>query len=83
MATFCHTAHTLWLTFAIWCVLVPQLFCAFTSAKERRRVMGDLRHRILPPRVLSETPKEAGFCLWLLHPEPMSRPKARCEQTET
>ncbi|KAI5388679.1 hypothetical protein KIW84_074375 [Lathyrus oleraceus] len=29
---------------------------------------------ILPPAFLSENPKEAGFCLWLLHPEPSSRP---------
>ncbi|KAI5397149.1 hypothetical protein KIW84_063103 [Lathyrus oleraceus] len=29
---------------------------------------------ILPPAFLSENPKQAGFCLWLLHPEPSSRP---------
>ncbi|KAI3898184.1 hypothetical protein MKW92_016182 [Papaver armeniacum] len=34
-------------------------------------------HRILPPDFLSENPKEAGFCLWLLHPEPSSRPTTR------
>jgi WD40 repeat protein len=39
--------------------------------------MADLRHRILPPRLLSERPKEASFCLWLLHPDPSCRPKAR------
>ncbi|CAJ1927449.1 unnamed protein product [Sphenostylis stenocarpa] len=39
--------------------------------------MSDLRHRILPPIFLSENPKEAGFCLWLLHPEPSSRPTTR------
>lgn len=39
--------------------------------------MLDLRHRILPPDFLSKNPKEAGFCLWLLHPEPSSRPTAR------
>jgi hypothetical protein len=41
------------------------------------KVMSNLRHRILPSRFLSEHPKEAGFCLWLLHPDPSSRPKAR------
>ena len=40
-------------------------------------VMLDLRDRILPPSFLSENPREAGFCLWLLHPEPSSRPTAR------
>lgn len=40
-------------------------------------MMADLRHRILPPTFLSKYPKEAGFCLWLLHPEPSSRPSAR------
>lgn len=39
--------------------------------------MLDLHHRILPPDFLAENPKEAGFCLWLLHPEPSSRPTAR------
>lgn len=59
------------------CGLCKQLFCSFGSEVERARVMADLRHRILPPRLLSERPKEASFCLWLLHPEPSSRPKAR------
>eukprot|EP01018_Ginkgo_biloba_P004341 Gb_02506 [translate_table: standard] len=58
-------------------VLLFELFCTFASWDEQMRVMSDLRHRILPPRFLSEHPKEAGFCLWLLHPEPSSRPKAR------
>ncbi|MCH98083.1 protein SPA1-RELATED 2-like, partial [Trifolium medium] len=40
--------------------------------------MSDLHHRILPPAFLSENPKEAGFCLWLLHPEPSSRPTTGC-----
>uniref|UniRef100_A0A0A9CUM1 Uncharacterized protein n=1 Tax=Arundo donax TaxID=35708 RepID=A0A0A9CUM1_ARUDO len=39
--------------------------------------MSNLRQRILPPNFLSESPKEAGFCLWLLHPDPCSRPKAK------
>ncbi|KAL2645016.1 hypothetical protein R1flu_012603 [Riccia fluitans] len=58
-------------------VIFFELFCTFATEVERIRVMSDLRHRILPPRLLSECPKEAGFCLWLLHPEPTSRPKAR------
>ncbi|KAL3829733.1 hypothetical protein ACJIZ3_018535 [Penstemon smallii] len=39
--------------------------------------MMELQHLILPPRFLSENPKEAGFCFWLLHPEPSSRPTTR------
>ncbi|KAL3695159.1 hypothetical protein R1sor_008810 [Riccia sorocarpa] len=58
-------------------VMFFELFCTFATEAERIRVMSDLRHRILPPRLLSECPKEAAFCLWLLHPEPSSRPKAR------
>ncbi|XP_057849274.1 protein SPA1-RELATED 2 isoform X2 [Cryptomeria japonica] len=58
-------------------VLLFELFCAFTSWEEQLRTMTELRHRILPPRFLSEYPREAGFCLWLLHPDPASRPKAK------
>ncbi|XP_024545319.1 protein SPA1-RELATED 4 [Selaginella moellendorffii] len=58
-------------------VLFFELFCVFSSNMEWSRAMSDLRHRILPPRLLSESPKEAALCLWLLHPEPQSRPKAR------
>ncbi|CAM6128400.1 unnamed protein product [Calypogeia fissa] len=63
----------------IYClgVLFFELFSTFPTEAERVRAMSDLRHRILPPRLLSECPKEAAFCLWLLHPEPNSRPKAR------
>ncbi|XP_020223296.1 protein SPA1-RELATED 2 isoform X2 [Cajanus cajan] len=39
--------------------------------------MSDLRCRILPSVFLSEYPTEAGFCLWMLHPEPSSRPTIR------
>ncbi|XP_024377593.1 protein SPA1-RELATED 4 isoform X1 [Physcomitrium patens] len=56
---------------------LQQLFCSFGSEVERARVMADLRNRILPPRLLSECPKEASFCLWLLHPDPACRPKSR------
>eukprot|EP00850_Spirogloea_muscicola_P017034 SM000142S00548 [mRNA] locus=s142:277986:283058:- [translate_table: standard] len=56
-------------------VLFFELFCRFRSPAERTVVMADLRHRILPPRLLLECPKEAAFCLWLLHPQPTSRPK--------
>ncbi|KAI5420347.1 hypothetical protein KIW84_044220 [Lathyrus oleraceus] len=34
--------------------------------------MSDLHRRILPPAFLSENPKEAGFCLWMLHPDQQS-----------
>ncbi|PWA59547.1 protein kinase-like domain, Guanine nucleotide-binding protein, beta subunit [Artemisia annua] len=37
--------------------------------------MSSLRHRVFPPQLLLKWPKEALFCLWLLHPEPASRPK--------
>lgn len=56
-------------------VLLFELFCRFESCERHSRTMSNLRHRILPPYFLSENPKEAGFCLWLLHPEPSSRPK--------
>ncbi|CAN8288158.1 unnamed protein product [Cochlearia groenlandica] len=36
--------------------------------------MSSLRHRVLPPKILLNWPKEASFCLWLLHPEPSYRP---------
>ncbi|KAJ0104546.1 hypothetical protein Patl1_17568 [Pistacia atlantica] len=49
----------------------------FDSETAHAAAMSDLRHRILPPTFLSENPKEAGFCLWLLHPEPLSRPTTR------
>ncbi|GJM89795.1 hypothetical protein PR202_ga06016 [Eleusine coracana subsp. coracana] len=54
-----------------------QLFCCCETWEVHCSAMSDLRHRILPPSFLSESPKEAGFCLWLLHPDPCSRPKAR------
>ncbi|KAK1275567.1 Protein SUPPRESSOR OF PHYA-105 1 [Acorus gramineus] len=58
-------------------VLLFELFCFFGSSDGHAAAMKDLHHRILPPNFLSENPKEAGFCLWLLHPEPSSRPKTR------
>lgn len=54
-----------------------QLLSSFDSGKVQASAMSDMRHRILPPNFLSENPKEAGFCLWLLHPEPSLRPTAR------
>ncbi|KAK7275327.1 hypothetical protein RIF29_16440 [Crotalaria pallida] len=58
-------------------VLLFELLCNIESWEVRSAVMSDLGHRILPPRFLSENPKEAGFCLWLLHPDPSSRPDTR------
>ncbi|MCL7029016.1 hypothetical protein MKW94_001573 [Papaver nudicaule] len=58
-------------------VLLFELFCWFESSEVHTAAMLDLRHRILPPNFLSESPKEAGSCLWLLHPEPSSRPTTR------
>ncbi|XP_044474154.1 protein SPA1-RELATED 3-like isoform X2 [Mangifera indica] len=56
-------------------VLLFELFCPFSSREEKARTMSSLRHRVLPPQLLLKFPKEASFCLWLLHPEPSSRPK--------
>ncbi|KAL9242916.1 hypothetical protein vseg_016873 [Gypsophila vaccaria] len=62
----------------IYClgVFLFELLSNFDSAELHTAAMSDLRHRILPPNFLSENPKEAGFCLWLLHPEPSLRPTA-------
>ncbi|XVF78518.1 hypothetical protein PTKIN_Ptkin14bG0140500 [Pterospermum kingtungense] len=56
-------------------VLLFELFCPFSSREEKAVTMSSLRHRVLPPQLLLKWPKEASFCLWLLHPEPSSRPK--------
>ncbi|KAB2059411.1 hypothetical protein ES319_A11G301100v1 [Gossypium barbadense] len=56
-------------------VLLFELFCPFSSREEKTRTMSSLRHRVLPPQLLLRWPKEASFCLWLLLPEPNSRPK--------
>ncbi|MCL7043700.1 hypothetical protein MKW94_020425 [Papaver nudicaule] len=59
-------------------VLLFELFCALSSTEEKLRTMSNLRHRVLPPQLLLKWPKEASFCLWLLHPRPNTRPKM-CE----
>ncbi|XP_068665444.1 protein SPA1-RELATED 3-like isoform X2 [Aristolochia californica] len=56
-------------------VLLFELFCTFSSLEEKLRTMSNLRHRVLPPHLLLKWPKEATFCLWLLHPQPNTRPK--------
>lgn len=58
-------------------VLLFELLGSFESSREHMAAMVNLRQRILPPSFLSENPKEAGFCLWLLHPEPNARPTTR------
>ncbi|KAK9280683.1 hypothetical protein L1049_014381 [Liquidambar formosana] len=58
-------------------VLLFELLCCFESWERHSAAMLDLHQRILPPNILSENPKEASFCLWLLHPEPLSRPTTR------
>ncbi|KAF8083569.1 hypothetical protein N665_0765s0011 [Sinapis alba] len=55
-------------------VLLFELFCPVPSREEKSRTMSSLRHRVLPPQILLKCPKEASFCLWLLHPEPSCRP---------
>uniref|UniRef100_A0A5B7C268 Protein kinase domain-containing protein n=1 Tax=Davidia involucrata TaxID=16924 RepID=A0A5B7C268_DAVIN len=58
-------------------VILFELLCYFESSVVHSAAMLDLRNRILPPNFLSENPMEAGFCLWLLHPEPSCRPTTR------
>ncbi|KAJ6393584.1 hypothetical protein OIU77_022923 [Salix suchowensis] len=58
-------------------ILLFELLGRFDSDRAHATAMSDLCHRILPPQLLSENPREAGFCLWLLHPEPSSRPTTR------
>ncbi|XP_074279701.1 protein SUPPRESSOR OF PHYA-105 1-like [Silene latifolia] len=57
-------------------VLLFELLCSSDSLAHSA-AMFDMHHRILPPFILSESPKEAGFCLWLIHPDPSSRPTIR------
>ncbi|XP_047340620.1 protein SPA1-RELATED 3 [Impatiens glandulifera] len=56
-------------------VLLFELFCVFHNTEEKSSTMNSLRHRVLPPQLLLKWPKEASFCLWLLHPDPNCRPK--------
>ncbi|KZV35197.1 hypothetical protein F511_09009 [Dorcoceras hygrometricum] len=58
-------------------VLLFELLGSFSTGRSHAAAMFDLRYRILPPTFLSENPREAGFCLWLLHPEPSLRPTTR------
>ncbi|KAF3439897.1 hypothetical protein FNV43_RR18175 [Rhamnella rubrinervis] len=58
-------------------VLLFELMCSSESWEVHSAVMLNLCHRILPPNFLSKNPKEAGFCLWLLHPEPSCRPTTK------
>lgn len=58
-------------------VLLFELLCSFDSERGHDVAMLDVRNRILPPNFLSGSPREAGFCLWLLHPAPSSRPTTR------
>ncbi|KAG5014546.1 hypothetical protein JHK85_020682 [Glycine max] len=63
----------------IYClgVLLFELLNHFDSERAHIAAMSNLRHRILPSVFLSEYPMEAGFCLWMMHPEPSSRPTLR------
>ncbi|QHO01945.1 hypothetical protein HN873_044308 [Arachis hypogaea] len=58
-------------------VLFFELLSQFDSEGSHIAAMSDLHLRILPQAFLSENPLEAGFCLWLLHPESSSRPTTR------
>ncbi|XP_031404217.1 protein SPA1-RELATED 3-like isoform X2 [Punica granatum] len=61
----------------IYClgVFLFELFCPSISREEKSRTMSSLRHRVLPPQLLLNWPREASFCLLLLHPEPNRRPR--------
>ncbi|CAN8246510.1 unnamed protein product [Cochlearia groenlandica] len=58
-------------------ILLFELISQFQCERAREAAMSDIRHRILPPKFMSENLKEAGFCHWLLHPEPVCRPSTR------
>ncbi|CAI9768853.1 unnamed protein product [Fraxinus pennsylvanica] len=58
-------------------LLLFELLWHFESIEAHSAAMLDLRNRILPPNFLSECPKEAAICFWMLHPEPPSRPTTR------
>lgn len=58
-------------------LLLFEFLCHFESIEAHSAAMLDVQHRILPPFFLSKSPKEAGFCFWLLHPKPSSRPTTR------
>ncbi|XP_022928915.1 protein SPA1-RELATED 2-like isoform X2 [Cucurbita moschata] len=58
-------------------VLLFELLGKFESDGALVAAMSNLRERILPPNFLADNLKEVGFCLWLLHPEPASRPTTR------
>ncbi|KAF4401057.1 protein SUPPRESSOR OF PHYA-105 1 isoform X1 [Cannabis sativa] len=58
-------------------VLLFELLCISESWEAHSTMMFDLGRRIFPPKFLSEQPLEAGLCLWLLHPKPLSRPTFR------
>ncbi|KAK3008309.1 hypothetical protein RJ639_013573 [Escallonia herrerae] len=62
--------------YSLGVLLFELLYCSAPSERLSEAML-DLRHRILPPEFLSRNPKEAGFCLWLLHPDPLSRPSTR------
>lgn len=55
-------------------ILFFELFRPFSSEAEQSKIMSDLKHRVPPPQLLLEWPKEIAFCLWLLHPDPNCRP---------
>eukprot|EP00899_Mesostigma_viride_P005532 jgi/Mesvir1/14980/Mv14642-RA.1 len=58
-------------------VLFFELFCPWLSERDHLRVLAELRHRITPPTLLQEWPKEAAFMLWMLHPEAAARPSLK------
>lgn len=82
--TFLHILSVRLRALGWYCIFIThkfffvfQLLASFDCESSHAAAMLDLRHRILPSCFLSEHPKEAGFCLWLLHPEPSARPTTR------
>uniref|UniRef100_A0A7N0UYW1 Uncharacterized protein n=1 Tax=Kalanchoe fedtschenkoi TaxID=63787 RepID=A0A7N0UYW1_KALFE len=63
-------------TYALGVLFFELLSCSKTPELHSAAML-NLRNRVLPPTLLSEHPKEVGFCLWLLHPDAALRPSVR------
>ncbi|KAL9662737.1 hypothetical protein QQ045_027571 [Rhodiola kirilowii] len=63
-------------TYSLGVLFFELLSCSRTPELLSAAMM-NLRNRVLPPTLLSEHPKEVGFCLWLLHPDALLRPSVR------
>ena len=52
-------------------------FSGNRDVTERQRLMLDLKHRVLPQKMLLNRPRDCALLLLLLHPDPDFRPTAR------